>query len=185
VVGFVVLPIHGIAAAVSVLAGQHVPAGRRRRADAVVHLAIRAGLALTLSLTLVFISFAGAILGGFAADAETTRHAERYLLIMAIFFAPYALGSILTSAVNGVGAMRDVAAAYALAYLIVQIPVAFALSRGLGMAETGVWTAVGIAQIALALTSVPLARRYVSRRVLTPTAFLRDTARRRSRRGRP
>lgn len=179
VVGFVVLPIHGIAAAVSVLTGQHVPAGRRRRADAVVHLAVQLSLALTLGLTLFFVSFAGNILGWFAADLDATRHAERYLVIMAIFFAPYAVGTILTNAVNGVGRMRDVAVAYAVAYLIVQVPLAFALSLGLGLEATGVWTAAALAQVALVLMSVPLARRHVSRRVLTPAAFLYDTGLRR------
>jgi putative MATE family efflux protein len=175
VVGFVVLPIHGIAGAVAVLVGQHVPAGRRRRADAVVHVAVQISLALTLGLTLVFLWFAGHILGWFAADPDSTRQAEHYLVIMAVFFAPYALGTILTNAVNGVGRMRDVAHAYAVAYLIVQMPLAVALSLGLGLNATGVWIAAALAQLALMFTSVPLARRHVSRRVLVPAAFLDDT----------
>jgi putative MATE family efflux protein len=179
VVGFVVLPIHGIAAAVSVLTGQHVPAGRRRRADAVVHLAVQASLALTLVLTLLFLCFAGQIMDWFAADAEATCHAVRYLVIMALFFAPYAVGTILTNAVNGVGRMHDVARAYAIAYLIFQVPLAFTLALGLGLEATGVWTAAALAQVGLVLTSVPLARRHVSRRLLTPVAYLKDTGLRR------
>lgn len=182
VVAFIVLPIHGIAAAVSVLTGQHVPAGRRRRADAVVHLAAQVSLALTLGLTFLFLSFAEQVIGWFAVDYAAARYAERYLVIMAIFFAPYAVGTILTNAVNGVGRMSEVASAYAFAYLIVQVPLALVLSLGLGLDAAGVWIAAAFAQVALVLTSVPLARRHVSRRVLTPTAFLNDTGLRRSQR---
>lgn len=177
VVGFVVLPVHGISAAVLVLVGQHVLGGGRgrRRTEAVVHLGTGFALTLALALAVVVVVFAAEILGWFAAEPAATRHAERYLVIAAIFFAPQAIGSILTSAVNGASRMRSVAAAYAIAYLVCQMPLAWGLSRGLGLGESGVWIAAGLAQVALASVSLPLARRYVSRRLLAPAAFLRDT----------
>ncbi|MFN3388926.1 MAG: MATE family efflux transporter [Allosphingosinicella sp.] len=177
IVGFAVLPIHGIAASAMVLAGQST--GRRRRTETVVHLATAGSVAITLALTAIAIGLAETIVGWFAAGPEAVLHAERYLAIAAIFFAPYALASVLTHVVNGVGRLRDVAVAYALAYLAVQVPLAFALTGGLGLGAAGVWAAAGLAHLALALLAVPVARRHVSRRLLRPFALLRDLGLRR------
>lgn len=180
IIGFVILPINGLAVSAMVLAGQH--AGWRRRIETVLHLAAATGVAITLTLTLFLVALAGPIARWFAVDAATAAYAELYLILAALFLAPFAVGAILSSAVSGVGRLREVALAYALAYGAVQIPLAIALAFGVGLEAGGVWIATGFAQLAFALVALRLARRHISRRLLRPYAFLRDTGLRRPRR---
>jgi putative MATE family efflux protein len=159
VVLFALLPVWGLANAAATLVGQNLGAGKPDRAEAAVWIATRYNTIFLSMIGFVFVVFATPIVRLFPADAEVTTHAARALWIVGLGFPLYAIGMTVTSAFNGAGDTRTPTWLNFFSFWCCEIPLAWVLSKPLGLGPTGVFMAIPIAFTIMTVASVVLFRK--------------------------
>lgn len=140
-----ILPSWGLSNAAATMVGQALGAGKPDRADASVWVASRYNLAFLASLGILFVAFSPAIVGVFGDDPAVTWVASRALRIVALGFPLYAFGMVLTQAFNGAGDTWTPTWLNLVVFWLFEIPLAWLLSRRLGMGPDGAFWAITVA----------------------------------------
>lgn len=156
---FALMPAYGVGAAAATMVGQALGAGDPQRAERAVWVAARINMAV-LGLAGV-IAWVGAptFVAWFAEGAAVRTIAADGLRTMALGFPLYALGMVLEQSFNGAGDTRTPSWMNLVAFWLLQIPLAWALSQRAGLGVHGVFVAVPIAYTALAAISAFFFRR--------------------------
>ena len=150
---FALLPSFGVSNAAATLVGQNLGAGKPERAEAAVW---RAGLYNTIALSIIgviFLLFAGPLIGIFSSDPEVIPYGVRCLRIVAAGFLFYGYGMVFTQSFNGAGDTTTPTLINLFCLWMLEIPLAWALAHPLNFGPTGVFIAVSVAFSALALVS--------------------------------
>jgi len=100
---FALLPSWGLSNAAATMVGQSLGAGKPERAERAAWLAAGYNMAVLGAVGLVFIAFAGPIVGVFTHDPLALPTGALGLRTMSFGFVFYALGFVLTQAFNGAG----------------------------------------------------------------------------------
>jgi Na+-driven multidrug efflux pump len=116
-------------------------------------------MAVLGAVGLVFIFFAGPIVGLFTHDPEAAPIGVLALRTMSYGFVFYALGMVLTSAFNGAGDTWTPTWINLACFWLWEIPLAYVLARVAGMGPFGVFLAITVGYSTLALVSAVLFRR--------------------------
>lgn len=162
VIMFALLPSWGMSNAAATLVGQSLGAGKPERAEAAVW---RAGLYNIIFLGvvgLVFVVFAGPIVGVFteaAAGPEVYAYGKDCLRIVSLGFLFYGLGMVLTQSFNGAGDTRTPTLINVFVFWLFEIPLAWVLAFTFGMGPHGVFIAVTVSFSVLAVVSAYFFRR--------------------------
>ena len=159
IVMFAILPSFGMASAAATLVGQNLGAGRPDQAERAVW---RASFYNVIAMGLVgavFVGGADVLIALFTQDPEVHRYGTRCLRIIAAGFPFYAYGMVATQAFNGAGDTRTPTWINLFCFWVLEIPLAFLLSRYLKMGPTGVFVAVTTAFCSVAVISVILFKR--------------------------
>lgn len=154
-----ILPSWGMANAAATLVGQNLGAGEPQRAEKSVWLA---GLCNTVFLgvvTVVFVLFAEKLIGIFTEDPTVVPAGVAALRIVSFGFIFYAYGMVMTQSFNGAGDTWTPTWINLACYWAFQLPLAYALARGAGLHERGVFWAITIAESTLAVVAVLAFRR--------------------------
>jgi putative MATE family efflux protein len=159
VVLFALLPSWGMANAAATLVGQNLGAGRPDRAEQAVWRAAFYNLVFLGCTGLLFVLFGDAIVRCFSADAAIAGYGANALRIISAGFLFYAYGMVLTQAFNGAGDTWTPTFINLFCFWLWEIPLAWLLSKPLGLGPTGVFTAVLIGFSTMAVLSVFLFRR--------------------------
>jgi putative MATE family efflux protein len=159
VVIFALMPAWGLANAGSTLVGQNLGAEKPDRAEAAVWIAMRFNVLVLGVVGLIFIAFAGPIVGFFSPDPEVFGHATRALWIVSLAFPLYAAGMCLEGAFNGAGDTWTPARLNFYCLWLAQIPIAWLLAKPCGLGPTGVFISVPAAFTLLTISSAVLFRR--------------------------
>ncbi|HEX8283645.1 MAG TPA: MATE family efflux transporter [Pyrinomonadaceae bacterium] len=162
VIIFALLPSFGMANAAATLVGQSLGAGKPERAEAAVWRAGFYNMIFLGLVGLVFIVFAGPIVGIFtqaAAGPEVYAYGKDCLRIVSCGFLFYAYGMVLTQSFNGAGDTRTPTLINVFVFWLWEIPLACLLAYGLGLGPHGVFLAVTIAFSTLAVVSAYFFRR--------------------------
>jgi len=158
IVMFAILPSFGMASAAATLVGQNLGAGHPDRAERAVW---RASFYNVIAMGLVgafFLIAADPLIALFTKEPEVHAYGVRCLRIVAAGFPFYAYGMVATQAFNGAGDTRTPTWINLVCFWLLQIPLAFVLSRTLKMGPTGVFIAVTVAFCSVAVLSVILFR---------------------------
>jgi putative MATE family efflux protein len=156
---FALMPAYGIGAAASTMVGQALGAERPERAEQAVWVAARINV-VVLGLVGVLFWIGAPTFVGWFTESETVRAVGvAGLRTMSLGFPLYAIGMVLEQSFNGAGDTRTPTAINAVAFWLVQIPLAWWLSQHTPMGPRGVFTAVPIAYSALAVISFTMFRR--------------------------
>ena len=83
------------------MVGQNLGAARPDRAEAAVWVAARCNVLFMTTLGGVFFVFAPQIVGLFSDDVEILRYGTHCLRILGLGYPMYAVGMIITQALNG------------------------------------------------------------------------------------
>ncbi|MGH7468179.1 MAG: MATE family efflux transporter [Longimicrobiales bacterium] len=158
IVLFALLPAWGLANAAATMVGQGLGARNPDRAERAVWLAGRMNLAFLGTVGLIFMLGAPIIVGWFGGDVMTKAYATSSLRIISAGFFFYAYGMVLTNAFNGAGDTWTPTFINLGCFWLLEIPLAWVLSKPLGMGPQGVFTAVLIAFSTLAVVSAVLFR---------------------------
>ena len=156
---FVWLPAWGLGNAAATLVGQNLGANEPRRAE---KSAWRAAQYNTVFLTVVglgLLSLAPGIANLFSNDADVVRIGTNCMRILGLGFPMYAIGMIMTQALNGAGDTATPTLLNLVCFWLIQIPLAYLLATGLSLGPNGVFIAVVVAESFLTVLGVWFFRR--------------------------
>ena len=156
---FVWLPAWGLGNAAATLVGQNLGANQAIRAE---RSAWRAAKYNTIFMTVagVFIvSLAPSIVGLFTNEPEVMSYGTTCLRILGIGFPMYAIGMIITQALNGAGDTVTPTIINLICFWMLQIPLSYWLAANAGLGPNGVFLAMVISESLLTVLSVIVFRR--------------------------
>ena len=159
VVMFALLPSFGMSNAAATMVGQALGAKKPERAEAAVWKTARYNAVFLAVVGLTFVLFARQIVGGFTGDADVARYGVLALRTIAYGFVFYAYGMVIGNSFNGAGDTRTPTLINLFVFWALEIPLAWLLSRHVGMGPFGVFVAMTIAFSTLAVVSAILFRR--------------------------
>jgi putative MATE family efflux protein len=156
---FALLPSWGLGNAAATMVGQALGARKPERAEQAVWMAARYNMYFLGTVSLVFVVGANAIVGLFTHDPAVLRYGSDGLRVVAVGFVLYAYGMVLSQAFNGAGDTWTPTLLNLISFWLWEIPLAYALSIGLGMGPHGVFVAITAAFSTFALLAVVMFRR--------------------------
>ena len=156
---FVWLPSWGLGNAAATLVGQNLGAGKADRAEQSTWIAARYNTFLQTIIGVALLLFAPAIADLFTNDAEVIKYATSCLRILAIGAPAYAIGMIVTQALNGAGDTKTPTAMNFVCFWVLQIPLAYWLATDLSLGPNGAFAAIVVSESLLTILSVIVFRR--------------------------
>jgi putative MATE family efflux protein len=156
---FALLPSWGLSNAAATLVGQNLGAKQPERAEQAVRIAARFNFWFLTAVGVVFVAFAGPIVGLFAKEVVVVEYATETLRICALGFPVYAYGVVLLAAFNGAGDTRTPTMLNFVCFWCWEIPLAYVLARVLGVGPAGVFWAICVAFSTLAVLGWVVFRR--------------------------
>lgn len=156
---FAMLPAFGLSNAAATMVGQSLGAGDPARAEKSVWTASRYNLAFLGALGVVFVTLAPWIVAAFTSEPDVAHVATLALRIIGLGFPLYAFGMVMTQSFNGAGDTWTPTWINLFVFWLLEIPVAWMLSKHTTLGYRGGFVAVLIAYTALALVSAALFRR--------------------------
>ena len=153
------LPSWGMSNAVATLVGQNLGAGKPDRAERSVWLVGLYNMAFLLGVMTAFLVGAEPLIARFSPDPAVQRLGAQCLRVVSYGYAFYAWGMVLVQAFNGAGDTVTPTWINLGCYWLFQVPLALALSRGLGQGPLGVFLAITLAESLLAVVGLLVFRR--------------------------
>ncbi len=159
VVIFIILPSWGLANAAATLVGQNLGAEQPARAERAVWVTGAWNMAFMALVTVLFVSFAGGIVGVFTDDPAVAAVGETALRIISYGYVMYAWGMVILQAFNGAGDTWTPTFVNLFAFWIFQLPLAGFLARVAGVGHPGVYWAIAVSYSLSAVVGMVLFRR--------------------------
>ena len=159
IVIFALMPAWGLANAGATLVGQNLGAHKPERAEAAVKIAVKFNVLVLSSIGIVFVLCAHPLIRLFTQDTEVVAFGTQALWVVSLAFPLYAAGMCFESAFNGSGDTWTPVRLNFMCLWLGQIPVAWVLSKTLGVGPLGVFIAVPVAHSLLAISSGLLFKR--------------------------
>jgi putative MATE family efflux protein len=156
---FIWLPSWGLGNAAATLVGQNLGAGRPERAVASTWRAAKYNTVFMTTVGVALVALAPAIAGLFTTDIEVLRYGTSCLRILAVGIPMYAVGMIVTQALNGAGDTTTPTAINFVCFWVLQIPLAYWLAENLGRGPDGVFLAIVVSEALVTVLSVIIFRR--------------------------
>jgi putative MATE family efflux protein len=151
---FIWLPSWGLGNAAATLVGQNLGANKPDRAKDSTWLAARYNLVFMTAVGLVLVALAPGIAGLFTDDADVLRYGTSCLRILAIGVPMYAIGMVITQALNGAGDTTTPTLINFLCFWVLQIPLAYWLATDASMGPNGVFIAIVVSESLVTVLSV-------------------------------
>jgi putative MATE family efflux protein len=148
---FFILPAWGLSNAAATLVGQNLGAQQPDRAERSALLATRYNAYFMFFVTVLFVFFARPIIDVFTNDAAVLATGARALTIIGCGYVFYGIGMVMVQSLNGAGDTRTPTIISAVAFWGIQVPLAFVLSKFLGMGPTGAFIAIPVGETSIAV----------------------------------
>ncbi|MEM8815587.1 MAG: MATE family efflux transporter [Pseudomonadota bacterium] len=156
---FVLLPAWGLGNAAATMVGQNLGAGLADRAELSARKASQYNLIFMSTVGAVSFVFAPQITGLFSSDPDVLRYGSDCLRILAVGYPAYAVGMVMSQAINGAGDTVTPTFINLIAFWIVQIPLAYTLAETLNLGPNGVFAAIVAGESLLTVLAVAVFRR--------------------------
>ncbi len=156
---FTILPAWGLSNAAATLTGQNLGAAQPERAERCVWLT---GLYNMIFLTVVaagMILFPVPILGLFTADEGIIRLGSQYLRVLSFGYPFYAWGMVMVQAFNGAGDTGTPTWLNAIAFWMLEIPLAWFLTNAWAHGPVGAAWAIFLAESSFTVMAIAVFRR--------------------------
>lgn len=154
VVMFALMPSWGLGNAAATLVGQNLGAKRPDRSEQAVWRAAFYNFIFLGCVGVVFVLFAPQIVGLFSPVPAVVDAGGRCLRIVAAGFLFYAYGMVVTQAFNGAGDTKTPMRINLICFWLWEIPLAYLLSRPVGLGPTGIFIAIASAFSLVAVLGV-------------------------------
>lgn len=159
VVIFAILPSWGLSNAAATLVGQNLGAKHPQRAEQSVWRTGFYNMVFLGGIGVLFILFAGPIVGIFTHDPAVATRAAACLRIVSYGNVGYAYEMVILQAFNGAGDTITPTVVNFFGFWIFEIPLAYWLAIHERLRANGVYWSIVVAEAAIAVTSVMLFRR--------------------------
>ncbi|HXY18625.1 MAG TPA: MATE family efflux transporter [Gemmatimonadales bacterium] len=159
VIVFALLPSWGLSNAAATMVGQNLGAKKPDRAERAVWMAAWYNMWVLGGIGVLFVLLAGPIIAIFTRDAAIAPWGVGCLRIVSAGFVLYAYGMVVSNAFNGAGDTWTPTVLNLVCFWLLEVPLAWALSRLPAFGPHGVFAAIAIAFSTLALASALLFRR--------------------------
>ncbi|MCW5900389.1 MAG: MATE family efflux transporter [Flavobacteriales bacterium] len=156
VIMFSIMPAWGMANAASTLVGQNLGAREPDRAERSAWLIGHYNMFFMVGIALFFWATAPWIVSFFTFDPLVARYGVEALRIICLGYFFYAYGMVLAQAFNGAGDTLTPTWMNIICFWIIEIPLAWFLSRTLGWGVTGVFASIAISESILAVLSAAI-----------------------------
>jgi putative MATE family efflux protein len=159
VVIFGLLPSWGVSNAASTLVGQNLGANQPERAERSVWMTAKINMVILTIIGLIFFLIPGPIIRLFIQDPEVVLPGIQALRIISVGFVFYGLGMVLIQSFNGAGDTVTPTKVYFLCFWLIELPLAWILSKPMGMGETGTFISIVAAESLLTVVAYYLFRK--------------------------
>jgi putative MATE family efflux protein len=159
IVIFFLLPAWGLSGAAATLVGQNLGAQQPERAEKSVWKTGFYNMLLMGGEGVLLVLFAGPIVRLFTSDPSIVPLATACLRIISVGNIGYAYEMVILQAFNGAGDTITPTILNFFGFLLLEIPLAYALAIPMGMRSNGVYWAITVAESAIAVVGVLLFRR--------------------------
>lgn len=156
IVMFTLLPAWGLSNAAATLVGQNLGANQLARAEQSVWTITKYNLSFMLTIAIFLYVFSLPMVRFFSQDPLVIWYASECLGIVAYGYAFYAIGMSLVQAFNGAGDTMTPTVINFISYWAIQIPFAYFLAIDLEMGPKGVFYAIPLASVLIAIFSFAL-----------------------------
>lgn len=148
---FFILPAWGLSNAAATLVGQNLGAKQIQRAEKSVWLTAKYNAIFMSFVTILFIFFSYPIVRFFTQDEAVIQYGAQALQIMGTGYIFYGIGMVMTQALNGAGDTKTPTIINVICFWLLQIPLAYLLSKKINLKSTGAFMAIPIAESLIAL----------------------------------
>jgi len=148
---FTMMPAWGMSNAVATLVGQNLGAGHPDRAERSVWIAGFWNMIFLISVSIGYMFFSENLINIFSVDLEVIRIGSSWLRIISYSYFVYAWWMVATQAFNGSGDTITPTKINFVFFWMIQIPLAFYLSKGLDFGYTGVFWAIMISETSVGI----------------------------------
>ncbi len=159
IIVFAILPSWGLCNAAATLVGQNLGARKPDRAERAVWLTGFYNMAFLGLVTVVFVFFADGLVALFTTDPHVRLLGAQCLRIISYGYVIYAWGMVMVQAFNGAGDTTTPTWINLFCYWLFQIPLAYLLARSLGHGAQGIFWAIPVAELMVAVAGVLAFRR--------------------------
>jgi putative MATE family efflux protein len=150
---FFILPAWGLSNAAATLVGQNLGAKQPERAERSVLLTARYNAIFMTAVMLLFVCFAGPIIGVYTNDFAVHKTGTLALRIIACGYSFYGVGMVMAQALNGAGDTKTATLINLFGFWIFQIPFAFFLTKWANMGAPGSFISIPVAESLMAVAS--------------------------------
>jgi len=155
---FALLPAWGLGNAAATLVGQNLGAEKPERAERSVWRASKYNAIFMAAIGIVMIALAPQIVSLFSTEPEVIHYGTSCLRILGVGYPMYAVGMIITQALNGAGDTTTPSIMNFICFWLLQIPLAYWLATAVGLGPNGVFLAIVIAESILTVMGVAVFR---------------------------
>ncbi len=151
---FTLMPSWGMSNAAATLVGQNLGAKQHERAERSVWKTGKYNAYFMGTVSLGYLIFANTIISWFNTTPEVVKSGALCLQIIALGYIFYAYGMVMTQAFNGAGDTRTPTKINFISFWLFQLPLAYISSLVLGWGATGVFVAITLAEILIAVLAM-------------------------------
>ena len=155
---FAILPAWGMANAAATLVGQNLGAKQPDRAEISVWRSAFFTMVFLLSVSVIYYLFAYPMVGLFHDDISVVKYGVSSLKIICLGYVFFAYGMVISQAFNGAGDTKTPTWINFVCFWLLQIPLAYIMSKNLAMGPNGVFWAVAISETVLAIVCIIIFR---------------------------
>lgn len=159
IVMFFILPAWGMSNAAATLVGQNLGAGKPERAQQSVNQTALYNAVFMGVVSVVFILFADFIISYFTQEPDVKRYAVLAMRIISSGYIFYGMGMVFSNAFNGAGDTRTPTWINLFGFWFLQVPIAWLMANTLQWGPSGVFTAIPVAETAIAIAAFVIFRK--------------------------
>ena len=139
VFNFATVPSMGLSRVTPPMVGQNLGAGKPERAENAVRLVARVAVLTGVGILGLLALFAPQALALFSHDAETLAAGTYLVRVLSVGYLAFSLSSVFDAAQGGAGDTVSPMAINLFALWVLQVPLAYLLSRVVGLGQNGIW----------------------------------------------
>jgi putative MATE family efflux protein len=151
---FTILPSWGLANSGATLVGQNLGAGKPERAIKSAWTIAYINMGFMTIIAIFFFFFAEQFIVFFDSTPQVVETGVNCLKILAAGYVVFAVGMVITQAINGAGDTMPATIFNLISFWLIQIPLAYYLAENQGMKEIGVFISIIVSDALLALMAV-------------------------------
>jgi putative MATE family efflux protein len=156
---FTMMPAWGLSNAAATLVGQNLGANKPDRAELSVWKTGRYSAVFMGLVSIVYIVFAPQIITLFNTTADVIKYGSLCLRILASGYIFYGYGMVVINAFNGAGDTKTPTYINFVCFWLLQLPLAYFMALTLDLGPIGVFWAITIAEVLIAIVAIILFKR--------------------------